>query len=316
MLWSYLWSYLGSSCLGSCLGVIKLVAVITCAVVTTPHPVAAAAAATCPMTVRAHGERVLGLPITDLVRAPHAGRWNAVRGSAVTRKPYGRLTRYDGDGDAVTVLLIHHPRNHGSGASANPGEPVVKWNVHFEAAPLGVFPCRSVVMSYDVMFLPGWTWGNGGKMHGLHIGDGAASGGRFSRNGASVRVMWKMDGGAIAYVYAPMGVAQPSLGSRPGGKYGTGVFHDEFERALRVGRWNRVQLGVRLNSFAPDGSPRPDGAVKLTINGVTRELGGVALSASRGMDIERILFSTFAGGPHAMERDGHQLFKGFTLYRY
>ncbi len=282
----------------------------------------ATAVATCPVApllVRAHGDRVLGLPIADLAKGAHGGRWNARGASAVIRKPYGQLAAYDDDGDSTVVLKVHHPRNHGTGASANRGERLVKWNVHFEAAPLGVFPCRSIVLSYDVMFLPGWTWSGGGKMHGLYVGRGAASGGTRSKDGASVRVMWQRDGGAIAYVYAPLGVVQPpawAAVTRKGAKYGTGLFHADFARALRVGRWNRVQLGVRLNSFGAGGSPRGDGAVKLTVNGVTREFVGVVLGASPAMDIERILFSTFAGGPYAMERDGHQLFKNFAVYRY
>jgi hypothetical protein len=275
-------------------------------------------AMTCAAAQPVVGDRVVGLPVTDLIKPPAAGRWNSRNAAAVTRAPFGRLVPYQGDGDYTTVLEVRHPRNHGSGGSANPGERVVKWNVHFEAAPLGVFPCRSIVLAYDVMFLPGWTWGGGGKMHGLHIGDGVASGGRFSHDGASVRVMWQREGGAIAYVYAPLGAKQPPewravAGS---GKFGTGVFHRDFQRSLHVGRWNRVQLGVRLNTFGPTRSPRADGAIKLAVNGKTRELVGVVLSASPSMNIERILFSTFAGGPLAMARDGRQLFKGFALYWY
>jgi hypothetical protein len=182
-----------------------------------------------------------------------------------------------------------------------------------------------------VYFEKGWPWSRGGKVHGLTVGHGPAGGGRRSATSASFRVMWKPEGGAVAYVYLPYKLRQDDKyykftgqgrkddhtrgdGSKP--TFGTGLFHDDFHNALRVGQWNHVEIGIKLNTFDAKGQPRADGVAAMVVNGRTASFDKIKWRGRRDIKIEAVEFGTFAGGPDPMWADGWQYFKGFGLRQW
>lgn len=282
----------------------------------------------CAADLDSRAGRVLAdMTVADL-RHKNAGAWNSpsFKDSNAGNRPH-RIDDFRGD----QVLKIFHPKNHGtSGQRTFRGKPVVKWNVAFSSVPRGL-PGDSAVFEYQVFFQEGWTWARGGKMHGLTVGYGAASGGRRSTTGASFRVMWLADGGAIAYVYLPYKLRQDdayykftgqgrkddhTLGDGTKTEFGTGLFKKEFGRALKIGAWNTVQIGIKLNSVDANGDPRPDGVVSLGINGRTSSFDKIMWRRSSKIEVESAEFTTFAGGPDPMWQDGWQFFKSFKLRQF
>jgi hypothetical protein len=158
-------------------------------------------------------------------------------------------------------------------------------------------------MSFQVYFAPGWDFSKGGKIGGFHVGHGKASGYRHSDTASSHRIMWQRDGGAISYIYPPSNLAQADPRLRPEG-CGIGYFHDAFPAGtLKVGRWNTVRIGVKVNTFDAHGAPRPDGVALLEVNGEERRLENVRWSRSPDLKISTFELGTFFGGPDPAVRD-------------
>ena len=166
-------------------------------------------------------------------------------------------------------------------------------------------------------------------MHGIHVGHGDAAGGRRSRAAASVRVMWQADGGAIAYVYLPYKLAQSKEyyqytgtwhkddhsrgdGSKP--VFGTGFFHKQFEKSMNIGRWNRLAIGIKLNTFNADGKPRADGELAMMVNNQSASYNKIKWCSTPSMKIEALHFTTFTGGPDPAWEDGTQYFTNFRVH--
>lgn len=148
-----------------------------------------------------------------------------------------------------------------------------------------------MVVAFDIMFQPGFEWSCRGKVGGLHVGTGAASGGNYSTDGASHRLMWEGNGDAFSYVYVPLGShARQPPELRRVLTYGQGVFKDDFRGALKAGTWHRVELGVRLNTVG-----RSDGALLLGVDGKVRMLEGV-LWRLQDLDIRGFKINVFHGG--------------------
>ena len=170
-------------------------------------------------------------------------------------------------------------------------------------------------MTFDVYFDPArWAWSKGGKVAGLFVGPGKASGYEHSENGASHRMMWQRDGGAISYIYPPANLKQadPKLSDEG---HGVGYFGDKFPAGtLKVGRWNHVEIGVKLNSFTPAGKPVADGKSALTINGVSGVLDNVRWARSPGLTIDSFLYGTFFGGPDPATVDSVSYVKNFEVH--
>lgn len=135
------------------------------------------------------------------------------------------------------------------------------------------FPVSSggVILSFDIQFAPGFEWGCRGKIGGLHIGSGKASGGRFSDNGASARAMWDRGGGSYVYVYVPTGTAsgQPAP-LRPRGNVGGIVWQSQYKGVFQTGKWHRVDVGVKLNTPG-----KYDGRLLYAIDGRTSTMNNV-----------------------------------------
>lgn len=109
--------------------------------------------------------------------------------------------------------------------------------------------------------------------------------------------MWQADGGAIGYFYLPKGLAQPNPALAGAREFGLGLHHATFARALKVGQWNRIQLGVRLNTFGPDGKPAGDGKAMLCVNGVAAVTDRINWVARPDLKLDGFEYAAFFGGP-------------------
>lgn len=177
----------------------------------------------------------------------------------------------------------------------------------------GNFPIDDgAVVGFDINFAPGYEWGCKGKIGGLQIGSGKASGGDYSTNGATHRMMWDKGGGAYAYVYIPQGTGdrQPSQLSSPG-EYGQSVWKSDFSGILKTDTWHRVELGVKLNTPG-----KSDGRMFMRIDGVERTLNNVYWRTSGGMDITAFGIGIFHGGPCKAEKDSTLYIRNMQLFKW
>lgn len=182
--------------------------------------------------------------------------------------PGGQVSSGRHTGASLAVLeqgpLDIHIRG-GAGA----GTGMANFSKNYTGRP---FPYRgNMVLAFDILFHPGFEWSCRGKVGGLYVGTGTASGGNYSPDAASHRLMWEGAGTPFSYVYVPQGshAQQPPQLGRVS-RYGQAVFQQDFQGALRTGTWHRVELGVRLNTVG-----RADGALLLGVDGKTRVLEGV-----------------------------------------
>ena len=247
------------------------------------------------------GRELARLPLSDLTK-PQCGAWHGrVKWMA------SRLDTLGGE----QVLRAFHRK--GSGTSAHPHRDAA--GVAFECHAPCVDGATAVVVAFDVYFDPGWHWSRGGKLGGIFIGDGAASGGAHSSDGASHRMMWQADGGAISYLYLPAGVPQPNPLVKSTG-FGLGLHHDTFKNALKKGQWNHVEIGVKLNGFDAAGRPAGDGAASLTINGVTGFVDRINWTPRPSMKISGFEYNAFFGGPDPAVVDSVHYLKNFTVHEW
>lgn len=242
------------------------------------------------------GKPKVQLPFSQLTLGKTSPPWNASS---------WRTESCEVEGD---VLRVSYPRGSSNLSSHGPAG-----GCNFKARPR-CLPARDVTLTYKVRFAEDFQWSKGGKLPGLFIGYGDASGGQRSPTAASCRLMWRQDGGIVAYVYTPSGIRQSHEYTRavqPGGKYGDKVFASKF--AVGRGRdWNDIVLRVRLNGFDPSGEPRADGLLTLGVNNQTATLQGIVWRRRRDVQIASIAVSTFYGGKWRCPADTHAEFTGFT----
>lgn len=149
----------------------------------------------------------------------------------------------------------------------------------------------SLTLTYTLRFDPDFEFVKGGKLPGLAGGPESVTGGRRATgtNGFSVRLMWRRDGRAEAYVYH---VRQPDA-------YGESLpFPDEF----RFPRGEPVQVRLHVVMNAPG---RRDGQVRVWI----RRQGAAEQLVVERRDMEwrtvdsfatdSVLFAVFHGGNDA-----------------
>ena len=166
-------------------------------------------------------------------------------------------------------------------------------SLNAQVRPAAFFPSEEVWVSFQWWVPPDYPWSKGqvrkagGKVIGLVIGQGDASGGRYSSTGASFRVMWGWNGGAAPYVYPQMRsggkpqsvrdldqspeveqVAQLTSGGTHlftprGGKDNPAAWPMRFV----AGEFNNVSMDCRLNTPG-----QKNGILKLTVNGVSRKV--------------------------------------------
>jgi hypothetical protein len=169
---------------------------------------------------------------------------------------------------------------------------------------------NAVKLSFDINFQPGFSFGNnnhseGGKVGGLHVGKGAASGCRHTRDGSSLRLVW--DGGpdkrfkgsgASAYTYLPVGTKgkQPAFIEKDGSpNCGFHFWRKESDNIFSAtGSWYNVVLGIKLNDVGKN-----NGKIYYEIKGpksFRAEEGGIVWRELNDMDIREASISSFFGG--------------------
>lgn len=219
----------------------------------------------------------------------HASSWNT------------RACRVEGD-----VLRVEYARGSSHLSSRPPG------GCSFRARPR-CLPATDVTLAYRLRLPESFEWSRGGKLPGLFMGFGEASGGHHSGTAASCRLMWRRGGAVIAYVYVPSGVRQSAAyarASKEGGAYGDALFEDAGLRLSRGdGAWNDVVVRVKLNSFDADGRPVPDGVVTVSVNQRAATFEGVIWRRRRDVRIDHIAFQTFYGGKWRAPQDTYAEFK-------
>lgn len=242
------------------------------------------------------------LPVDDL-KSSGGGAWN-LKGRVNWKK--SKISTFEG----ASVIEVQHDKNSGTSRDKGVG------GISIPCAPRG-FPRSSggLVVSFDVYFPAGWKWARGGKFGGVSVGTEPASGGRHNDRGASNRIMWQTDGGAILYIYPPSGVKQVAPALAKAKDYGNGVFNAEFARALRVGQWNTVELGTRLNTFSGS-KPNADGAGSLTVNGRTETIDRVIWRRYPDVRLEGFDMGVFFGGPDPSPVDQHAYYKNFRVHEW
>lgn len=169
------------------------------------------------------------------------------------------------------------------------------------------------IASFDIKFNPGFEWGCRGKIGGLFIGTGSASGKEYSTTGASNRLMWGKNGSAYAYVYVPKGSqSQQPAPLNEKNDAGIGVWEDSYQGALKTGVWHHVELGVKLNSVT-NGRPNADGVLSFSVDGNKRTLNGVIWRLDEGLDVRKFNLGVFHGGPCSAQQDSSLAFKNLNV---
>ena len=131
------------------------------------------------------GALVMKLPVNDL-KKPKGGVW---QGNVKLKQ--STVTTFEGE----PVVKVFYKK--GSGTSSMPFSDAS--GCSFSCENPAVKGQTGIVVAFDIYFAPGaWQWSKGGKIGGLFVGPGVASGYRHSDNGASHRIMWQREGGAIS----------------------------------------------------------------------------------------------------------------------
>lgn len=249
------------------------------------------------------GAQTAVLPLADLAKKD-GGAW---KGRVKWNK--SSLVTFGGE----RVVRVFFKKGSGTSGMAHPeasGCSLVSKNPAIRGQ-------TGVVVAFELYFDPkAWHWSKGGKIGGLFVGPGVASGYRHSEDGASHRMMWQRDGGAISYIYPPAKLKQADPDLKPDG-HGVGYFGDDKFPAgtLKVGRWNRVEIGLKINTFT-GGKPNPDGKSVLTINGVSGVLNNIRWAKSPDLKIDNFGFTSFMGGPDPAVIDSVMYVKNFEVFRW
>lgn len=180
----------------------------------------------------------------------------------------------------------------------------MKSGAAFRANPWKKLPADSVVLSYEVYFPPTFNWVKGGKLPGVCFGTSeneCSTGGEWTPNQGSFRLMWRENGQAIGYSYmAIKGGPQPAFQAQ-GSAYKditdtterTG--HDLWKKnggdlKLKKG-WNTVTMELRMNSVG-----KKDGSISLTINGKNKAVRDVVFRQAPNVKFTSVLVVSFFGG--------------------
>jgi hypothetical protein len=166
----------------------------------------------------------------------------------------------------------------------------IRGGFQFYAQP-APFPNTQITFNYSVFFPQSFDFVKGGKLPGIWIGDVGANGGNHITTGASMRVMWRENGTAEAYVYtmAPQNETYYQLpGFHQNGQAGESIWRGSFQ--FNTGVWNTISMKVTLNTQG-----NMDGIMQLTINQVTMSYSQMRWQV-RGEKINGLMMQTFFGG--------------------
>lgn len=194
-------------------------------------------------------------------------------------------------------------------------------------APAGFVPATQLRVGFKWWVDADFPWGRdvreaAGKILGLQIGTGSASGGDYSSTGASVRVVWHRNGGVAPYVYPQGGPGDQDAGVRAvtDVEKGMHLFNpddkdDASQWPLRLvtNAWNDIELFCKLNTPG-----KRDGVVELAVNGTRKRLDNfrylVGSARGRNATINGVHIQTFFGGgdnSYAPPRKTHSWFADF-----
>ena len=247
------------------------------------------------------GALITSLPVTDLSK-PKCGAWN---GHVDWKK--SKVTTFQGD----TVLLVHHDKQSGT---TTPAGVNAVGGITIFAAPSGLpLSDGGYVFGFDVYFPKGYQFARGGKMGGMYMGSGNASGGHHSANASSNRIMWQVDGGVILYIYPPLGAKQPRKELQGDPTYGFGALKAEFAKSLKTG-WNRIEIGTKMNTLT-NGKANADGIGSLTVNGISHDLPNVVWRTGP-WTMGTLVFNEFFGGPDNSPVDQDCMYKNFGVFKW
>lgn len=206
-----------------------------------------------------------------------------------------------------TVIKCQYDKN--SGTSNDPGVG----GFSFTAIP-DRMDKDAITFSWEVFYPAGFKFARGGKFGGTTVGYGAASGYKHSTTGASNRIMWQEDGGVIDYIYPAEGLKQKNPALVAEG-HGCGFFGCDFAKALKIGTWNKLSVGTKMNSFK-NGVPQCDGETYVIVNGKKEIIRGINWSKSPDLKISQFDMGTFFGGPLPSPVDQHCFFRNFQMCKY
>ena len=164
-------------------------------------------------------------------------------------------------------------------------------------------------LTFEINFAPGFSFDDGptdarGKVGGLKVGTGAASGCNHSDTAASLRLMWEHQRTAQAYTYIPTSTRgkQPGFVNALGNPdCGLGIWKKDFNNIFAsTGSWYTVTLGILMNDVGKN-----NGKIYMSITGpksLTRESDGMIWRVRNGMDINTVEMNSFFGGDGNMTK--------------
>jgi hypothetical protein len=206
----------------------------------------------------------------------------------------GRVSITDTDIEMNRALTVRYPKGeYGTSATG------AQWKLMFG----GSYEC--VRLSYRVQFTSPFNFVNGGKLPGLIGGEGNTGGGIPSgTDGWSARMMWRIEGAIVQYVYHP---DQPEY-------YGEDfpwVIGDE-PLFFQPGQWHDVVHEVKMNTPGLN-----DGSIKAWLDGeLALEAESMRFRDADDFAIDGMYFSTFFGGGNsswASTADEIVLFDDFVI---
>jgi hypothetical protein len=186
--------------------------------------------------------------------------------------------------------------------------------------PVGFQGFRTATLAFQVYFSRGFSWGKGGKMHGLLGGNTWGSlpcfGGVRQDFCHSARVMWSEGGKAQLYLYVPSAAHKiicdkyrnriQAWCCRPTFPYGL-----EMDRGVlnfKAGVWQNVSLTVRLGVGNTS-------SVTLRVDDKATTVSGIPLQMGSDQSVRQTMFTTFYGG-HSPdwfpEFDTHAIFRAWS----
>lgn len=162
-------------------------------------------------------------------------------------------------------------------------------------------------LTFDINFAPGFSFDNNstgsrGKIGGLFVGQGSASGCNHSE-AASHRLMFEHNRSALSYVYIPTSTRgkQPAFINALGDpRCGLSVWKKELDNIFSAtGSWYTVTVGIKLNTVGKN-----DGYSYMEITGpksIKLETGGMVWRM-KDWGITKADFNTFFGGDGNMTK--------------
>lgn len=151
---------------------------------------------------------------------------------------------------------------------------------------------KAAVFTFQINFQKGFYFKCQGKVGGLEIGKGPASGCKHCNTAGSHRLMWKPENGGQSYVYVPDQTypIQPSPLNKPY-NCGAGIFINELKGKFKPGTWQTVEIGVKLNDLN-----KRNGVLFMKIDNYIKVLNGVVWITAGDQFINNATFNFFWGG--------------------